>query len=148
MIGGVLLLVCGGVLMIPPNFVGMGWRAKRSELPSNVQSIFTSELAYEAAFDAFVPCTNRNGALAFVQSGPKKMRDFKDHPGADCWAKLGWSPDGPIRGAYWVVVTPGAGSGTIAVHGICDLDGDGELAEYIATSADPHARLVSDPDIY
>ena len=37
-----------------PNFVDMQYRAKRSELPMNVDGIKTAQLAYEASNDAFV----------------------------------------------------------------------------------------------
>ena len=36
-----------------PNFVAMQYRAKRSEVPSNVDGIKTAELAYDAAFDTY-----------------------------------------------------------------------------------------------
>jgi len=34
------------------------------------------------------------------------------------------------------------------VHGLCDVDGDGRQAEYIATDSDPDARRVTDSDVY
>ena len=37
-----------------PNFVAMQYRAKRSEVPSNVDGIKTAELAYDAAFDTYI----------------------------------------------------------------------------------------------
>ena len=40
-----------------PNFVDMQYRAKRAEVPSNVDGIKTAELAYEASFDQFVAQT-------------------------------------------------------------------------------------------
>ena len=41
-----------------PNFVAMQYRAKRAEVPSNVDGIKTAELAYDAAFDTFVSQTS------------------------------------------------------------------------------------------
>ena len=39
-----------------PNFVAMQLRAKRSELPTNVDAIRTAELAYEHEWDQFTAC--------------------------------------------------------------------------------------------
>ena len=40
-----------------PNFVAMQYRAKRAEVPANVDGIKTAEIAYDAAFDKYIQQT-------------------------------------------------------------------------------------------
>ncbi len=53
---GVLLIVVVGLLaaIAIPSMLQMGWRAKRAEVPSNVDGIRAAELAYAAAFDSYL----------------------------------------------------------------------------------------------
>ena len=37
-----------------PNFVDMQYRAKRAEVPGNVDGIKTAQIAYDAAFDKYI----------------------------------------------------------------------------------------------
>jgi hypothetical protein len=120
-----------------PNFVAMQVKAKRAEVPSYVEGIRTAELAYDAACDEFVAAGDP--VQAALVAG-KAQRTWEGGPE---WAKVGWSPDGPVRGAYWVEVT----GETFTVHGICDVDGDGEFAEYTA-DADSPARLITPNHVY
>ena len=46
-----------------PNFVAMQLKAKRSEVPSNVDGIKTAEVAYEAAFDAYLDSAAKPGSI-------------------------------------------------------------------------------------
>ena len=116
-----------------PNFVTMQLRAKRSEVPSNVDAILTAELAYDAAFDSFVPCGSEEEARVALS---KNARPWE---GGECWEKLGWRPDGMVRGGYWVEVN----ENVVTIHGICDVDGDGEFAEYKATIQDGRAKATT-----
>jgi len=139
---GLGLLACCG-LVLPtfgvlsaiaiPNFVAMQLKAKRAEVPGNVDGIKMALLAYDAAYDEFLPAGREGQARAEVG---KALRPWERTPE---WERLGWRPDGDVRGAYWIVVVPGH---DFEVHGVCDVDGDGELAEYVATKS-TNATLVS-----
>ncbi len=130
-----ILLVCGGAVPIIgilaaiaiPNFVMMQQKAKRAEVPGNVDGIRTAEMAYDAAFDAYVevPAWPRP-----VTSLGKTAVEWQENK---AWQDLGWRPDGQVRGTYWVEVS----GGDFEVHGLCDVDGDGRPAEYIATKDRP-----------
>ncbi len=135
---GVLIPVVGILAAIAiPNFVAMQLKSKRAEVPGYVSGIKTAELAYDASFDDFVAVGSEAQARREVSKTP--------HPweGGSDWDTIGWRPDGPVRGSYWVTVE----GGDFTVHGICDVDGDGEYAEYIATKSQ-NATLVSDPNTY
>jgi hypothetical protein len=112
----------------------MRLRAFRAELLTNVDAIRTAQLAHDAIHDSFVRCSSREQAL--VELSPS-LRDWRGGPG---WAELGWAPDGPLRGAYWTELSPDERS--FEVHGVMDADGDGKLAEAVATS-DRGAELVT-----
>ncbi len=56
----------------------------------------------------------------------------------ESWKKLGWSPEGPVRGAYRVELR---GGGYVAT-GTIDADGDGVPATAVATHRD-HAKWTS-----
>jgi type IV pilus assembly protein PilA len=105
-----------------PNFVDMQYRAKRAEVPSNVDGIKTAELAYEASFDAFV-----NVSSFQPNSSPnKQQRAWNTGSGFDT---LGWGPDGNVRGMYNVSTS----TTDFTVNGACDVDGDGSLQKFRAS---------------
>jgi type IV pilus assembly protein PilA len=105
-----------------PNFVDMQYRAKRAEVPSNVDGIKTAELAYEASFDLFVNVTTMH-----PNSSPnKQQRAWTSGSGFDT---LGWGPDGNVRGSYIVMTS----TTDFNAYGECDVDGDGSPAYYTAT---------------
>ncbi len=150
-IGGCLLLVVLGAVAVPvlgilgaiaiPNFVAASVEAQRAEVPSYVDGIKTAELAYDAAFDGFVPASSRAAAEREISGGAgKEPRPWVDEAG---FLAMGWRPDGAVRGAYWVEVQ----GSDYTVHGICDVDGDDQYAEYTATSS-INATLISSPDVY
>jgi type IV pilus assembly protein PilA len=105
-----------------PNFVDMQYRAKRAEVPSNVDGIKTAELAYEASYDSFVG----SGAYVPNASPNKQQRAWSTGSGFDT---LGWAPDGNVRGSY-AVKTPS--DTEFDAIGTCDVDGDGNDAFYTA----------------
>ncbi len=115
-----------------PNFVEMQYRAKRAEVPANVDGIKTSQMGYDAAFDHFVlistPHPNVNVGKTQVSwaGGNAKFQ------------KLGWQPDGKVRGKYQITTTSVGGStpgGDFVVTGTCDVDGDDVRAQYTATKS-------------
>ncbi len=134
--GAVLFL--GLLAVFIPNFVGMNIRAKRAEVPANVDGIKTAELGYEAAFDRFVP---QPSFVPSVEVG-KGQRDWPDDT---AFATIGWAPDGRVRGAYKVDLGPD-GRTDFRVTGICDVDGDGERARYTATRS-TQTTLITDDDV-
>ena len=105
-----------------PNFVDMQYRAKRAEVPSNVDGIKTAELAYEASFDAFVEHFSFH-----PNSSPNKQQ--RSWTSGSSFDTLGWGPDGDVRGSYNVAT----GGTDFYVGGNCDVDGDGNSAFYSAT---------------
>ena len=114
-----------------PNFVEMQYRAKRAELPSNVKAIKDVEMAYDAEYNEFVPATSHP-----VAAPDKSPTDWTG--GNTEFQRLGWQPDGEVRGRYAVSTTP-AGSGTpggdFIVTGLCDVDADTDIATYTATKS-------------
>ncbi len=120
-----------------PNFVAMQYRAKRAEVPSNVDGIKTAQLAYDAAFDTFIEETS-----AQPDSSPgKTQRAWSSGSGFDT---LGWGPDGEVRGSYVVSTTS---STDFLVTGFCDVDGDSVTASYTATKS-INAKLNTTNDTY
>lgn len=122
-----------------PNFLEMQLRAKRAEVPGNVDGIRTAQLAYQAAFDQFQP----------VPAAPRPTATLGKEQvawsGDAAWDRLGWRPDGEVRGTYWVEVA--ADGADFTVHGMIDADGDGNPAHYTATR-DQGATQVTGPDVY
>jgi len=118
-----------------PNFVDMQYRAKRAELPSNVDGIKTAQIAYEAAFDAFMTIT------AIPAAAPGKVA-VAWTTGTD-FDTLGWEPSGNVRGSYEVTEA----TTDFTVTGTCDVDGDGTEAIYTATKS-ISATLTTGTDIY
>ena len=114
-----------------PNFISMQYRAKRSEVPSNVDGIRTAQLAHHSAFGTYVSCSSEAAAQATLRKSGGKVQHPFNEAGDPCWDELGWAPLGEPRGAYWVEVTEGGAS--FKVGGICDVDGDGLFAVYEAT---------------
>ena len=103
-------------------------------------------LGYDAAHEGFLACGSREEAEGSVRYGGKEPRPWQ---GAACWTELAWAPVGPVRGAYWVEVFQPEGSDTqsFVVHGVSDVDGDGNLAEYTA-SWDRDVEMVTAPEVY
>ena len=114
-----------------PNFITMQLKAKRSEVPVNVDAIKTAELMYDAMYDGFLPAGHPPGSSELGKS----PRPWTSDPG---WTALPWSPDGEVRGAYWVEVS----GDDFIVHGVCDVDADGVRAEYTATASLNAARVT------
>jgi type IV pilus assembly protein PilA len=120
------LFLCGILAAIAiPNFVDMQYRAKRAEVPSNVDGIKTAQIAYDAAFDTYVEIRSFKPS----SSVGKEQQDWR---GGTRFDTLGWGPDGKVRGAYKVV---SRGSMDFRVTGICDVDGDGSQAQFTATKS-------------
>ena len=121
-----------------PNFVAMQYRAKRAEVPSNVDGIKTAELGYDAAFDKFI-----EQSTPWPDGSPgKAQRPWNGT--ASSFQTLGWSPDGDVRGSYSVTTTS---STDFKVVGNSNVDGDSTQATYTCTKS-VNASQVSANDIY
>jgi type IV pilus assembly protein PilA len=112
-----------------PNFMEMQYRAKRAEIPANVDGIKTAEMGYEAAFDTYIA----SATPAPDNSINKKQRTWSGSNITN-FDSLGWSPDGKVRGAYYVT-TSTTNSSDFTVTGDSDVDGDGTLARYTSTKS-------------
>ena len=117
-----------------PNFVDMQYRAKRAEVPSNVDGIKTAELAYEASFDAFVSTGDQPGTVSKAQ---------QPWPASTSFDTLGWGPDGDVRGSYMVSTGPT----DFNVTGRCDVDGDLSEASYQSTKT-TNSVLLTGNNVY
>ena len=114
-----------------PNFVEMQYRAKRAEIPSNVKAIKEVEMAYDAEYNAFVTATAH--PTSTIGKSPVAWGN-----GNTDFQKLGWSPDGKVRGKYSVATTAASSSvpgGNFTVKGACDVDADSTEAQYTATKS-------------
>ena len=120
-----------------PNFVRMQYRAKRSELPSNVDGIKTAQLAYDAAMDTFI----QNTSFHPDSSPNKKQRNWV---GGSAFDTLGWGPDGQVRGSYKVV---SSSTTDFLITGIADIDGDSVPATFTATKS-INTLMFTGNDIY
>ena len=112
-----------------PNFVEMQYRAKRAELPANVDGIKTAEMGYDAAFDTFIAANSYPGHTLGKTTVPW------DATASGGFQTLGWQPDGEVRGTYTVTTNPGNGSGDFIVTGTGDIDGDSVQSNYTATKS-------------
>jgi type II secretory pathway pseudopilin PulG len=133
---GVLFIGIMAAIAIP-NFVAMQYRAKRAEVPTNVNGIRTAEIAYNLAFGTYI------AADAAPGDTPGKTLRVWTYP-ADFQA-IGWVPSGQVRGTYSVEVS--ADGTDFVVVGVCDVDGDGEYARYKATRDRP-AEMVTPQSMY
>lgn len=119
----VLAIIAVLTAIVLPNFREMQNRAKRSEVPSNVDGIKMAELAYDAAYDTYLSL-----APAPDATPGKQFRPWNHPPD---FVQVGWMPDGEVRGSYSVDVV----GADFTVHGASDVDQDGDQANYTATSS-------------
>ena len=108
-----------------PNFVDMQYRAKRAEIPSNVDGIKTAQIAYDAAFDKYIEVTDWKPSSNIA----KTQRSWSSGSGFDT---LGWGPDGKVRGRYKV---SSKSSTNFLVSGECDVDNDDDHSTWTATKS-------------
>ncbi len=123
----IILAILGILAAIAvPNFVEMQYRAKRAEVPGNVDGIKTAEFGYDATFDRHMP------AARYPAGQPSGVNPVAWGTGNEGFNALGWAPDGDVRGVYEVTTN---GSGDFTVRGMIDADGDGVYAVYTATKS-------------
>ena len=113
-----------------PNFISMQLKAKRGEVPGNVDGIKTAELAYDAAFDGYVAAAVEPRATTALDKLAVAWVTNAD------WTALNWAPDGLVRGDYVTV----SNATDFTVTGKSDVDDDGVSPTYTA-SKDLNATL-------
>ncbi len=119
-----------------PNYIAMQLKAKRSEMPANVNGIKTAEIAANSALDQYITTpSNPTGVPG------KTLRAWSVDAS---WTQLGWRPDGPVRGSY--AVTAGATDFTITAS--TDVDGDGVFSNYSASASINATILPGDTNVY
>ena len=127
-----------------PNFVAMQLRAKRSEMPTNVDGVRTAEKSYEHEWDVFTACAAKPTTM------PTKIQTdfgatFGD--GGD-WDLLGWIADGKVRGQYSVTAATGTSvSQNFSAQAYADIDGDGTTSAYVADKF-TKSSMVSSNAVY
>lgn len=136
----VALIVLGVVMVLSlPGQLAQRHAPKRGEVPANVDGIKTALVAYQADSLAFValPAWPRPPEATDEEATP-----WSSHP---AWDTVGWAPDGPVYGSYWVERSE---DGTdFTVFGVQDIDGDGEKAWYTATKS-INTLFLNESDTY
>lgn len=120
-----------------PNYVNMQLKAKRSEVPTNVDGIRTAEIAYRVFYDAFAAASPKPATLA------KEAQEWV--VGSDGFSVIGWAPAGAVRGSYEVQAN---GTSDLLVIGSCDVDGNGAVAQYSATLTVNTTLRSGDENVY
>ena len=120
-----------------PNFVDMQYRAKRAEVPGNVDGIKTAQIAYDAAFDKYIEVSDWKPSDEIA----KTQRSWSTGTGFDT---LGWGPDGKVRGRYKVT---SKSTTDFLVTGECDVDNDDTEASFTATKS-INTKMNTGPSVY
>jgi hypothetical protein len=110
----------------------------RSEVPYILKMIKVAELVYESNWDVWVdvePYPEKSSGMKTKQWNPSDSGGFEI---------LGFTPDGDVRGTYWVTTE----TTNFTAYGIIDLDGDGEFATYKATKSENPNSPINAPDVY
>ena len=109
-------------------------RAKRAEIPANVEGIRVAEQAYFASFDTYV---SEPAGYPRELTYDEYDRQLHAWPAADAaggFTSLGWVPFGEVRGSYSI---PAGDELTYEVQGLSNVDGDGDAALYWCTETYP-----------
>jgi type IV pilus assembly protein PilA len=108
-----------------PNFVDMQYRAKRAEVPANVDGIKTAQMGYSALYDKYIEITSWTPSSNIA----KTQRTWT---ASTLFDTLGWRPDGLVRGRYKV---SSKSTTNFIVTGECDVDNDDSNAQFTATKS-------------
>ena len=115
-----------------PSWIQAQNRAKRAEVPGNVEGIRVAELAYYATFDTFVAETSWYPDALTGGAADKQLRDWPAADSAGGFTDLGWKPYGAVRAAYSI---PDGDEDSFEVQATCDVDADGDTALFWCTEA-------------
>jgi len=127
-----------------PSFLAMQLRAKRSELPTNLDAIRTAEQAYHAEWDSYTTCP-----ITPAAANGRQPTVFTS-AGLDEFQNLGWVADGKVRGAYLVDNVDVGGdvySDNFQAHAYGDIDGDNTDSHY-RCDAGVKPEMVTANNIY
>ena len=126
-----------------PNFIAMQLRAKRSELPTNVDGIRTAEKAYHHEWDAFTSAGSTPSSL------PGRTQVNFTGGGFASFSNLGWTADGKVRGMYSVTASnaSSASADDFVATGIANVDGDSGNSQYTANRAEK-AEMITSNNVY
>ena len=126
-----------------PNFLAMQLRAKRSELPTNLDAIRTAEKAYHAEWDAFTSASSTPSTLP-----GRSQVDFTGG-GYLSFENLGWVADGKVRGLYNTTQSnaSSAAADDFTSIGVADVDGDGVNSQYNCNRAEK-SNMVTSNNVY
>lgn len=128
-----------------PSFLAMQMRAKRSELPTNLDAVRTAEKAYHAEWDTFT-----DASICPTTAPSRSPVPFNVGPGYVMFENLGWTADGHVRGTYEVEgSTQGNGpqDDSFQAHAYSDIDGNAPYAHYIANQA-VKSEMVTQNNVY
>jgi prepilin-type N-terminal cleavage/methylation domain-containing protein len=130
-------LLCIVAAVGVPNFIEMQYRAKRAEVPANLEGIRVAAIAYRAAHGQL---------LGEDIPRPDAFPGKRERPwrGGSRFDALGWEPEGTVRGSYTLVV---AQSDTFVVKGFCDVDGNGEQAVFQG-SGESRVIPLTEPEVF
>ncbi len=105
-------------------------RAKRAELPVNLDAIRIAELSYHAEWDIFTTCALQPPAPPGRKQVWFPANNFTNFD----WNQLGWVPDGKVFGQYSVAATASfSDEAEFTANAYSDIDGDGNLAHFEGT---------------
>jgi len=122
-----------------PNFLAMQLRAKRSELPTNLDAIRTAEKAYHAEWDAFTSASDTPATL------PGRSQVDFTAGGYLSFENLGWVADGKVRGQYNTTQSnaSSAAADDFTSIGLADVDGDTATSQYNCNRAEKSTMVTS-----
>ena len=109
--------------MAIPTFIAMKWRTQRSELPTMLSAIQTSQNSYMVQYDTYLNCQQEPPAASM---GAARRLFDATVPG---WDELAFKPDGDVYGSYLVTANTNI---TYTILGETDLDEDGINAVFMA----------------
>lgn len=127
-----------------PNYMNMQLKAKRAELPGNVDGIRSAEMAYDASFDEFLELPLQPRVDADLDKNAAAWDETEPN-----WKLSGWKPDGPVRGNYQVGLSAADHPGlAFLITARADVDDDDAYSEF--TAADTYKATITSTrvDIY
>ncbi len=106
-------------------------RAKRAELPLNLDGVRAVEIGYHAEWDVFTSC-----ALLPEELPGRTQVDFGTSLYGNLdWNHMGWTPDGKVYGQYETTASDEQGfEASFEANVYSDIDGDGNVANYRTTN--------------
>ena len=114
-----------------PNFMQMMLRAKRAELPANLDGVRTAEVGYHAEWGEFT------SVQATPTAVPGRGTTVFTGSGYMAFDMLGWKADGQVRGIYMATAanTSVSSADDFTATAQTDVDGDSNYVEYMANRA-------------